>query len=305
MEASPDTATRKEAGGRRGSPWRAAGVVLVGLYAAIGIGLIVAALPGEPLSPPQPEPAAAPPFWTSERGHRFGEDEADGNAPTAQEPEEDEDAGWGTRLPFDLRGMERSRPVAIRIPAIGVDAPITPVGVDEQGMIEVPPVEQADLAAWYELGPSPGEVGNAVVVGHVDSYLVGKGVFFDLGALRPGDRVEILREDGTVAGFVVDGVASFPKDTFPTELVYGASDRPGLRLITCGGRFNRVTRDYSDNVIVFATLDEASGGRGDELVGLDDAEGTPHGWIHPVPLDESGATRSGGIVVHPRLREAR
>ena len=273
MSSSPDAATRREAGGRRGIPWRAVGFALIAVYATIGLGLMIAALPGQALSPPQPDPAAAPPQRPAYEGDLFGsgsrgapESSEDRYPPDRWADDADDDRlgpqdrdALADLLPWQNDGMERSRPLAVRIPRIGVNADIMAVGVDETGAIEVPPLEQAYLAGWYELGPSPGEAGNAVVVGHVDSYaLGGPAVFFNLGALQPGDRIEIAREDGSVAPFVVDGVASFPKDTFPSDLVYGPANRPGLRLITCGGSFDTTTGDYRDNVIVFATLDESS-----------------------------------------------
>lgn len=90
-------------------------------------------------------------------------------------------------------------------------------------------------------------------MGHVDSYAIGPAVFFWLGELRPGDRIEVTRADGTVARFSIDGVRSYPKTAFPAELVYGPSDRAGLRLVTCGGVFDRRQRSYRNNVVVFAT----------------------------------------------------
>ena len=312
MGPAPDQVTRNEAGGRRGSPWRAAGIVLVSLYAMIGIALMVAALPGESLTPPQPHPAAAPPLRPYQHPDLSGDDEAEEVADEDSEDEQWDDDAWAQYAPFAARGMERSRPVAVRIPRIGVDASIMPVGVDERGEIEVPALEQAHLAGWYELGPSPGEVGNAVIVGHVDSYLLGKAVFFDLGALRPGDRVEVLREDGSVARFLVDGVASFPKEAFPTDLVYGANDRPGLRLVTCGGQFNQATGEYPDNVIVFATLEQptAAGGgstgdvdeAGSRVVPLDFAERTTPDWTGTVPLHGAVPVRPDGAGVYPLYR---
>lgn len=154
--------------------------------------------------------------------------------------------------------MARAEPAEVRIPRIGVNAKIMNIGVDAEGVLEVPPLEEAHLAGWYRLGPSPGEVGNAVVVGHVDSYTNGPAVFFELGALLPGDIIEISRKDGSVARFVVDGVTSYPKSAFPSDLVYGPSPQAGLRLVTCGGEFDKKNREYRDNVVVFATLDPES-----------------------------------------------
>ncbi|WP_307817157.1 sortase domain-containing protein [Micromonospora fiedleri] len=92
------------------------------------------------------------------------------------------------------------------------------------------------MAGWYSPGVGTGEMGNAVLVGHVASP-VGPAVFFDLGRLRPGDTVHIARADATVVRFAVDGVVAYPQDGFPTALVYGPGAVAGLSLVTCGGRF--------------------------------------------------------------------
>ncbi len=128
------------------------------------------------------------------------------------------------------------------------------VGLNADRTLQVPPLSQAQSTGWYRLGPTPGEIGNAVIVGHVDSKEIGPAVFFQLGALLPGDTVQVTRKDGRVATFIVDGVKAYPKTAFPSELVYGPTDRPGLRLVTCGGQFDERVGSYPDNVIVFATL---------------------------------------------------
>jgi hypothetical protein len=225
------------AGGRYGTPWRAAGFVLVALLFLTGSSLLANGLPDGGARPPQPDPAAAPA----------------GSAPTASTEHP------GTADPADPpvpTGLPAAQPIELRIPRIGVSADVINIGIGADGMVEVPPLEQAHLAGWYDRGPSPGEIGNAVVVGHVDSYATGPAVFFELGALRPGDVAEVARADGTIARFVVDGVATYPKSEFPNELIYGPSGAANLRLVTCGGRFDPVTREYPDNVVVFATLDD-------------------------------------------------
>ncbi|MGH9099930.1 MAG: sortase domain-containing protein, partial [Acidimicrobiales bacterium] len=109
-------------------------------------------------------------------------------------------------------------------------------------------------AAWYEYSPTPGQLGPAVIEGHIDSAAEGPSVFFDLGALVPGDHVDVARADGTVAVFTVTGVREYPKTSFPTTAVYGNTDFAALRLITCGGAFDYATGHYLDNTIVFASL---------------------------------------------------
>jgi LPXTG-site transpeptidase (sortase) family protein len=144
-------------------------------------------------------------------------------------------------------------PTALRIPAIEVQSRLITVGLNPNGTLEVPqPGPDYDKAAWFEGSPRPGDPGPAVIEGHVDSAANGPSVFYDLGAVVPGDQVEVTRADGTVATFVVYDVRVVPKDDFPTLQVYGNTDGPELRVITCGGPFDSTAGSYTDNVIVFA-----------------------------------------------------
>ncbi len=143
--------------------------------------------------------------------------------------------------------LGRSIPVQLDIPAIGVHTALLSLGLQSDGSLAVPPLDSRN-AGWYSNSPTPGEVGPAVVLGHVDSARTGPGVFYDLRTLLPGDAVRVTRADGTVAAFRVDKVARFPKAMFPTAAVYGNIDHPGLRLITCGGAFDRSAHSYVDNV---------------------------------------------------------
>ncbi|MGI8791868.1 MAG: class F sortase [Acidimicrobiales bacterium] len=148
-----------------------------------------------------------------------------------------------------------SDPVAIDIPAIGVHSKVQHLGLTPDGALEVPaPGPRYNQAAWYEYSPTPGSLGPAIITGHVDSIKDGPSVFFRLGDLKPGDRIMVTRADGLVATFEVDGLRVFPKDQFPTQLVYGNTTYPALRLLTCGGPFDRETGHYPDNIIVFASL---------------------------------------------------
>ncbi|MFV0136121.1 class F sortase [Streptomyces sp. HMX87] len=145
-----------------------------------------------------------------------------------------------------------SPPDRIRIPAIGVDAPLTGLGLTGTGSLEVPPAEDENLAGWYEAGTTPGERGTAIVAGHVDNA-EGPAVFYRLGALKKGGAIEVDRRDGSVAVFTVHAVEAYQAREFPDEKVYGAAKRPELRVITCGGGYSRTT-GYQGNVVVFAHL---------------------------------------------------
>ena len=149
--------------------------------------------------------------------------------------------------------LARSIPVSIRIPGIEVDAPVMQVGKNADGTVQVPPLDDHNLTGWYRYGPAPGQRGPAVILGHVDS-LTGISVFYYLKDLHAGDRVYVTLADGKVATFVVDGVQKVTKDAFPTASIYGKVSYPSLRLITCGGPFDRATGHYLDNIIVYAHL---------------------------------------------------
>jgi sortase (surface protein transpeptidase) len=144
-------------------------------------------------------------------------------------------------------------PVHLDIPRIGVDTALIPLGLNEDGTVMVPPVDPRAPAGWYRHLAAPGEPGPAVLLGHVDSYR-GPAVFSRLAELRPGDGLSVRRADGSVVAFVVESVRTHPKSEFPTEAVYGQTDSSVLRLITCGGAFDRAQRTYLSNVIVYAVL---------------------------------------------------
>ncbi|MGW2251092.1 class F sortase [Kitasatospora sp. NPDC001660] len=148
--------------------------------------------------------------------------------------------------------LPASVPTRIRIPAIKVDAPVVGLGLDASQQLNTPPMEQRNLAGWYRDGTTPGAAGNAITVGHADSR-TGPAVFYRLGLLHPGDTVEVARKDRRTAVFTIDSVRVFPKKDFPDALVYGATDRAELRVITCGGRFDHKT-GYESNTVVFAHL---------------------------------------------------
>jgi sortase (surface protein transpeptidase) len=147
--------------------------------------------------------------------------------------------------------VQRPRPVRLLIPAIGVDAPVIRLDRNPDGSAQTP--DTATDAGWFAPGPEPGERGAALIVGHVDSYR-GPGVFFHLRALRRGDRITVVVRDSGRLRFVVTGTKEASKTRFPTELVFRRTARPTLRLVTCGGSFDRSTGHYVDNYIVFAHL---------------------------------------------------
>ena len=146
-------------------------------------------------------------------------------------------------------GPRVAPPVRIEIPAIGVRAPVIPLGLDEHRALEVP-ADYGDTG-WWTGGPWPGERGPAVIAGHVDST-TGPAVFFRLGELAPGDDIVVVRRDGTRVRFRVRGSEHYPKASFPTARVYGPTPGPELRLITCSGDFDRATGHYLDNTVVYA-----------------------------------------------------
>jgi len=148
--------------------------------------------------------------------------------------------------------VPRSTPTDLTIPAIGVQAAFVTLGLHPDGSIQVP--SDVRHVGWYRLGPSPGQIGPAIVLGHVDSARAGAGVFFQLGALRPGDSVTVTLADGRRITFDVFAVREYPKSVFPTAQVYGHTDDAQLRLITCGGSFDSATDHYQSNVVVFARL---------------------------------------------------
>lgn len=147
--------------------------------------------------------------------------------------------------------VARSVPVSLSIPAIGVSVSLSVLGLNPTGTVEVPTDYQQP--GWYHLGPSPGQVGSAVILGHVDTYL-GPTVFFRLRTLLAGDKVAVTLTDGVVATFKVNSVAMYLKTQFPAEQVYGSHGYRALQLVTCGGTFDTETGHYLSNVVVYTTL---------------------------------------------------
>jgi LPXTG-site transpeptidase (sortase) family protein len=159
----------------------------------------------------------------------------------------------GGEAPAHAATGHRGVPLHLAIPAIGVSAPVVSLRGHRSGLLEVPPLGSSRYAAWYRFSAVPGYRGNAVLVGHVDTYL-GPAVFYNLYRLRRGDSIYVSVGRGHRAvRYAVRWVREVPKRRFPSRLVFGRTHARRLWLITCGGNFDYVTRSYEDNIIVSAT----------------------------------------------------
>jgi len=156
-----------------------------------------------------------------------------------------------TTKPVATVTLDRSAPTTLSIPAIGVSVSVSALGLNADGTVQVPTDFQQP--GWYKLGPSPGQVGSAVILGHVDSYR-GPAVFFQLRSLKAGDPVDVTLADGATAHFVVSTVAMYPKVQFPAQQVYGSHGDSELQLVTCGGVFDSHTGSYVSNIVAYSTL---------------------------------------------------
>jgi hypothetical protein len=149
--------------------------------------------------------------------------------------------------------LPRSTPLTLAIPSVRLSAPLLGLGMDGKGAAELPPFSLPRTAGWLRDSASPGEAGTAVVVGHVDTTS-GPAVFWNLAAVRPGAEVDVTRLDGRTAVFTVDRLGEYPKTGFPAAQVYGPSSGAQLRVVTCGGAFDRARHEYTGNVVLFAHL---------------------------------------------------
>ncbi|NGO79311.1 class F sortase [Streptomyces sp. YC504] len=158
-------------------------------------------------------------------------------------------------LPPAIKPLPEAGPHRVDIPSIGVQAPVIKRGLDGEGAIAPPPYDQAGVVGWYAGGVKPGAKGTALFVGHVDTESR-PAVFYNLSTLKPGEKVRVTRADGTVAEFTVEEVAVYDRSGFDPHKAYGVrhDDRAELRLITCGGTFDRATKTYSSNVVASAFL---------------------------------------------------
>jgi len=215
--------------------------VTASVLVAAGVLLLVIGLRAQQ-HPPQPPPAAAAPTTAAQQPAPSspGSSRSSQPAPSASTSNQ--------------QVLARSVPVSLEIPAIKVRSDLLQLGLNPDRTVQVPPLERDSRAGWYEYSPTPGQLGPSVILGHVDSAKYGPGIFYRLGALRPGDTVTVGRTDRSTATFRVDRVVSYPKNRFPTLEVYGNTDDAQLRLITCGGKFDFSAHSYEDNIVAFATL---------------------------------------------------
>ncbi|GAA1572617.1 hypothetical protein GCM10009678_64070 [Actinomadura kijaniata] len=162
--------------------------------------------------------------------------------------------GSAAAAPAAVRPLARSLPERIEIPRLGVSAPVSELGLKPDGRIEEPPLSRPNLTGWWKKGPTPGEGGPSVILGHVDAMRK-PAVFHRLKELKRGDRVKVTRRDRTTATFAVERVEQVAKSSFPGEKVYAEDiDYAALRLVTCGGSFDAGTGHYRDNVIVYSRM---------------------------------------------------
>lgn len=244
----------------QGSPRKGGGrrvtAAALGVVALLGAALLIFALTNQVGDPPQPELRS-----TAVSSDGGGAESADGTTPARTSPAPSTDTAEPTEQPDateqaapTVAALEESEPTAISISSIGVDETVFPIGLGENGELLAPKGDQANLAAWFDGSPTPGEQGPSVIEGHV-TWRGDPSIFFDLGGLETGDRIDVEREDGTTATFEVYDSARYPKDEFPTLAVYGRTEGPELRLITCGGDLD-TDGHHLDNTVIFARLIE-------------------------------------------------
>ncbi|MFC1421106.1 class F sortase [Streptacidiphilus cavernicola] len=162
-------------------------------------------------------------------------------------------AATAAARPATYPGLARSTPITLALPSIGLTAPLLGLGTDSKGVPELPPFSEPGTAGWLRDSATPGATGTAVLVGHVDTR-TGPAVFWNLSAVKPGAAVRVTRLDGSTALFTVDAVRLFARATFPAAQIYAPARDAQLRIITCGGVFDRKRAEYTGNVVLFAHL---------------------------------------------------
>lgn len=205
--------------------------------------------PAGATEPPEPSPAATSEDTSNESS---SSDEADADS-TDGANEQDSDT-LAPPASGEPEAMEASDPVSVSIPEIDLESELMDLGLQANGMVEVPPFDVGSPAGWYTHGPTPGEVGPSVLLGHLNAIDGGPGVFAQLPDLQVGDTIETARDDGSTARFTVYRTEHFVKEDFPTLEVYGNTDEAELRLITCDN-LNQETGLLEDNYVVYATLE--------------------------------------------------
>lgn len=208
--------------------------------------VVVQEITGDHAGPPRPPASAARPAAEPDAAQPRPLTAADGAAARSEAPLDAQPSAQTAVLP-------PSPPIRIVIPKTGTDAPFVGLGLDGSGHLAVPDPNDRRLAGWYKDGVAPGSPGTAIVVAHVDTK-TGPAAFYGLGTLEPGDTAEITRADGIVATFRVESVELFDKKAFPSTRVYADTADPELRMLTCGGSYDKQNGGYQSNVVVFAKL---------------------------------------------------
>jgi sortase (surface protein transpeptidase) len=151
--------------------------------------------------------------------------------------------------------IARSRPLRLIIPSLTINTVVGILGLQADHQVMVP--TNTHIVGWYDDGPTPGEIGSAVILGHVDSF-TGPGTFFYLKNLKAGSTITVKLADGVVTHFAVTKVVEYSKTAFPDQLVYGSHGTRTLQLVTCGGTFDHETGHYESNVVVFSRFVSSS-----------------------------------------------
>jgi sortase (surface protein transpeptidase) len=152
-----------------------------------------------------------------------------------------------------LAGQQVALPTSVSIPAIKAMSTLVPLGVNPDLTVQVPDLKTPGQAGWFDLGVRPGEIGSAVLLGHVDGGGT-TGIFAQIGKLSLGDVISVGRADGSTVNFAVYKVTTVPKTDFPSQVFYGPTPGPELHLATCGGVLDRVHHNYLSSVLVYAKL---------------------------------------------------
>jgi Sortase domain len=235
---------------QRGSRGRLIGAAIAVLLVGVGTSAILIGIRAQK-SAPQPPASAAIPYSTAAAGNATKPTPAGSGSSTPATPRVGAPA---TPTTVGLI-LPPSSPVSLSVPSIGVsNSSLVTLGLNPDHTVQTPSLGANSQAGWYKNSPTPGSLGPALLLGHVDTAEYGPGIFFKLGALKPGAQVSVTRADHMVAVFRVDRVVSYAKDTFPSLAVYGNTDNAQLRLITCGGKFDFSTHNYLSNIVAYASL---------------------------------------------------